>query len=177
MKTCLKACLHGGGGPQPPDLPPAAAGGRSRVNSDISMSILNKICTPSVEPENSRSRLHTCLLNSENPIQTQTQTFIKRVLLSKVRAINCLKNTNHRTRKRGEQRFVLNRIVADLQVFLSGSNIRGVADITEIMATGKRSQVVIIEAGKIPRPPALIDSPDLRNSWGFPPKTELFYRN
>ena len=40
-----------------------------------------------------------------------------------------------------EQRFVLNRIVADLQVFISGSNIRGVADIMEIMATGKRSQV------------------------------------
>ena len=46
--------------------------------------------------------------------------------------------------RREEQRFVLNRIVADLQVFISGSNIRGVADITEIMATGKRSQVVII---------------------------------
>ena len=43
-----------------------------------------------------------CLLNSENPIQTQTQTFIKRVLLSKVRAINRLKNINHRTRKRQE---------------------------------------------------------------------------
>ena len=30
-----------------------------------------------------------------------------------------------------EQRFVLNRIVADLQVFVSGSNIRGVADIND----------------------------------------------
>ena len=36
-----------------------------------------------------------CLLNSENPIQTRTQTFIKHVLLAKVRAINRLKNTNH----------------------------------------------------------------------------------
>ena len=42
------------------------------------------------------------LLNSENPIQIQTETFIKHVLLAKVRAINCLKNTNHRTRKRQE---------------------------------------------------------------------------
>ena len=42
------------------------------------------------------------LLNSENPIQIQTQTFIKHVLPGKVRAINCLKNTNHRTRKRQE---------------------------------------------------------------------------
>ena len=45
---------------------------------------------------------------------------------------------------REEQTFVLNRVGADLQVFISGSNNRGVADITEIMATGKRSQVVII---------------------------------
>ena len=29
-------------------------------------------------------------------------------------------------------------------MFISGSNIRGVADIKEIMVTGKRSQVVII---------------------------------
>ena len=29
-------------------------------------------------------------------------------------------------------------------MFISGSNIRGVADIKEIMATGKRSQVLII---------------------------------
>ena len=43
-----------------------------------------------------------CLLNSENPIQTQTQTFIKHVLLAKVRTINRLKNTNHRIRKRQE---------------------------------------------------------------------------
>ena len=43
-----------------------------------------------------------CLLNSENPIQTRTQTFIKHVLLAKVRAINRLKNTNHTTRKRQE---------------------------------------------------------------------------
>ena len=41
-------------------------------------------------------------LNSENPIQIQTETFIKRVLPAKVRAINRLKNTNHRTRKRQE---------------------------------------------------------------------------
>ena len=40
------------------------------------------------------------LLNSENPIQIQTQTFIKHVLPAKMRAINHLKNTNHRTRKR-----------------------------------------------------------------------------
>ena len=33
--------------------------------------------------------------------------------------------------RREEQRFVLNRIVADLQVFISGSNIRGVADIND----------------------------------------------
>ena len=42
---------------------------------------------------------------------------------------------------REEQRFVLNRVGADLQVFISGSNNRGVADIKDIMATGKRSQV------------------------------------
>ena len=42
------------------------------------------------------------LLNSENPIQIQTETFIKHVLPAKVRAINHLKNTNHRTRKRQE---------------------------------------------------------------------------
>ena len=42
------------------------------------------------------------LLNSENPIQIQTETFIKHVLPAKVRAINRLKNTNHRTRKRQE---------------------------------------------------------------------------
>ena len=41
-------------------------------------------------------------LNSENPIQIQTETFIKHVLPAKVRAINRLKNTNHRTRKRQE---------------------------------------------------------------------------
>ena len=40
------------------------------------------------------------LLNSENPIQIQTETFIKHVLPAKVMAINHLKNTNHRTRKR-----------------------------------------------------------------------------
>ena len=33
------------------------------------------------------------LLDSENPIQIQTQTFIKHVLPVKVRAINHLKNT------------------------------------------------------------------------------------
>ena len=43
--------------------------------------------------------------------------------------------------RREEQRFVLNRIVADLQVFISGSNNRGTADIKDIMVTGKRSQV------------------------------------
>ena len=37
------------------------------------------------------------LWNSENPIQIQTQTFIKHVSPGKVRA---MKNTNHRTRKR-----------------------------------------------------------------------------
>ena len=42
------------------------------------------------------------LLNSENPIQIQTQTFIKHVLPAKVRAINHLKNTFHRTMKREE---------------------------------------------------------------------------
>ena len=42
---------------------------------------------------------------------------------------------------REEQRFVLNRVGADLQVFISGSNNIGVADIKDIMATGKRSQV------------------------------------
>ena len=42
------------------------------------------------------------LLNSENPIQIQTQTFIKHVLPAKVRAINRQKNTNHRTSKRQE---------------------------------------------------------------------------
>ena len=35
----------------------------------------------------------------------------------------------------------LNRVGADLQVFISGFNNRGVADIKDIMATGKRSQV------------------------------------
>ena len=50
-----------------------------------------------------REILHIAgLLDSENPIQIQTQTFIKHVLPGKVRAINCLKNTNHRTRKRQE---------------------------------------------------------------------------
>ena len=42
---------------------------------------------------------------------------------------------------REEQRFVLKRVGADLQVFMSGSNNRGVADIQDIMVTGKRSQV------------------------------------
>jgi len=42
------------------------------------------------------------LLNSENPIQIQTETFIKHVLPAKVRAINRLKNANHGTRKRQE---------------------------------------------------------------------------
>ena len=36
---------------------------------------------------------------------------------------------------------VLNRVGADLQVFISGFNNRGAADIKDIMATGKRSQV------------------------------------
>ena len=43
--------------------------------------------------------------------------------------------------EREEQRFVLKRVGADLQVFMSGSNNRGVADIQDIMVTGKRSQV------------------------------------
>ena len=42
---------------------------------------------------------------------------------------------------REEQRFVLKRVGADLQVFMSGSNNRETADIKDIMATGKRSQV------------------------------------
>ena len=42
---------------------------------------------------------------------------------------------------REEQRFVLNRVGADLQVFISGSNNRGTADIKDIMTKGKRSQV------------------------------------
>ena len=52
------------------------------------------------------------LLNSENPIQIQTETFIKHVLPAKVRAINRLKNTNHRTkeeagmgRRRADEKF------------------------------------------------------------------------
>ena len=36
------------------------------------------------------------LLNSENPVQIQTRTFIKHVLPVKVRAINRLKYTNYR---------------------------------------------------------------------------------
>ena len=41
-----------------------------------------------------REILHRAgLLDSENPIQIQTQTFIKHVLPVKVRAINHLKNT------------------------------------------------------------------------------------
>ena len=43
--------------------------------------------------------------------------------------------------RREEQRFVLKRVGADLQVFMSVSNNRGTADIKDIMATGKRSQV------------------------------------
>ena len=35
----------------------------------------------------------------------------------------------------------MNWVVADLQVFMSGSNNRGTVDIKDIMATGKRSQV------------------------------------
>ena len=42
------------------------------------------------------------LLNSENPMQIQTETFIKHVLPAKVKAINRLNNTNHGTRKRQE---------------------------------------------------------------------------
>ena len=42
------------------------------------------------------------LLNSENPMQIQTQTFIKHVLPAEVRAINRKKNTNHRTSQRME---------------------------------------------------------------------------
>ena len=33
------------------------------------------------------------------------------------------------------------------------------------------------EAGENPGPPALINSPDLRNSWSFLPKSKLFSRN
>ena len=39
---------------------------------------------------------------------------------------------------REEQRFVLKRVGADLQVFISGSNNRGTADIKDIMATRKK---------------------------------------
>ena len=42
------------------------------------------------------------LLNSGKPLQIQSETCIKHVLPAKVRAINRLKNTNHRTRKRQE---------------------------------------------------------------------------
>ena len=35
----------------------------------------------------------------------------------------------------------LNRVGADLELFKSGSNNRGVAEVKDIMATGKRSQV------------------------------------
>ena len=38
-------------------------------------------------------------------------------------------------------RFVLNRVGADLQMFNSGSNYRGVAEVKDIMTTGNRSQV------------------------------------
>ena len=44
------------------------------------------------------------LLNSENPMQIQTETFIKHVLPVKVKAINHLKNTNHGTRKRADEK-------------------------------------------------------------------------
>ena len=43
--------------------------------------------------------------------------------------------------RREKKRFVLNRVGADLQMFKSGSNNRGVAEVKDIMATGKRSQV------------------------------------
>ena len=39
------------------------------------------------------------------------------------------------------QRFVLNKVGADLQMFISSSNNWGVAYMKDIMATGKRSQV------------------------------------
>ena len=35
----------------------------------------------------------------------------------------------------------LNRVGADLELFKSGSNNRGVAEVKDIMAAGKRSQV------------------------------------
>ena len=44
--------------------------------------------------------------------------------------------------RRDYQRFVLNSVGADLQMFKSASNNRGVAEVKDIMATGKRSQVV-----------------------------------
>ena len=43
--------------------------------------------------------------------------------------------------RRDYQRFVLNSVGADLQMFKSGSNNRGVAEVKDIMATGKRSEV------------------------------------
>ena len=45
---------------------------------------------------------HSRFIKLWNPIQIQTETFIKHVLPAKVRAINRLKNTNYRTRKRQE---------------------------------------------------------------------------
>ena len=47
---------------------------------------------------------------------------------------------------------MLNRVGADLQVFMSGSNNRGTADMKDIMATGKRSQVarLVCEPSFIP---------------------------
>ena len=44
-------------------------------------------------------------------------------------------------RRKRRTKIVMNRVGADLQVFMSGSNNRGTADIKDIMATGKRSQV------------------------------------
>ena len=43
--------------------------------------------------------------------------------------------------RRGKKRFVLNRVGADLQMFKSGCNNRGVAEVKDIVATEKRSQV------------------------------------
>ena len=43
--------------------------------------------------------------------------------------------------RRQQKRFVLKRVGAELQMFKSGCNNRGVAGVKDIIVTGKRSQV------------------------------------